>query len=153
MLMERAVDVRDLYRRYGPLVYAAAHRVLREDDLAEEATTATVVRASRAALDRGDHAGFAAIAAQVVTDIDRRERGRSPACIPPTETMAEVWEARRAINSLASDEATVVRLEHVDELTHTQIAIRLGLPVATVTSISDRAHRELVRAWRTLRTS
>ncbi len=150
--MERALDVRDLYRRYGPLVYAAAHRVLRQDDLAEEATTATVVRASCDALDRDDHAGLAAIAAQVVTDIDRRERGRSPGCIP-TETMAEVWDVRRAIDSLPSDEATVVRLEHVDELTHAQIAVRLGLPVAAVTSLSDRAHRELARAWRALRMS
>jgi DNA-directed RNA polymerase specialized sigma24 family protein len=40
----------------------------------------------------------------------------------------------RAIDVLPSIEATVVRLQHVEGLTHGQIAARLGLRVATVAS-------------------
>src|SRR4051812_47348191 len=45
--------VRDVYREYGRLVYAVAHRALGRADLAEEATQETFVRAWQAA-DRLD---------------------------------------------------------------------------------------------------
>src|SRR5437899_562837 len=44
-----ADGVRAMYREYGRLVYAVAHRVLGQHELAEEATQQTFVRAWQAA--------------------------------------------------------------------------------------------------------
>ena len=49
--------VRAMYREYGHLVYAVAHRVLGRDDLAEDATQQTFVRAWQAA-DRFEAMGL-----------------------------------------------------------------------------------------------
>jgi len=150
-----AADVRDLYRTYGHLVYAAAHCVLRRDELAEEATATTLVRASRAkertAQDGDVHRWLATLATQAVADVSRRECDRSTMPIAAAASLEEVWDVRRAIDMLPSTEATVVRLEHRDGFTHSQIAARLGLPVATVTSTSHRAHSRLARTWREFR--
>jgi DNA-directed RNA polymerase specialized sigma24 family protein len=142
--------------------------VLGHDDLAEEATATTLVRASRAEersqAARDDDGWIATIAAQAVADIQRRERRHSmvpvagptvddrPVEPPDLETIATIgatWQLRRAIGRLPSTDATVVRLQHLHALTSAQIAAGLGLPVATVVSISRRAHRQLVSAWRT----
>jgi RNA polymerase sigma-70 factor (ECF subfamily) len=149
LLERRAVEVRDLYREYGRIVYAAAHRVLRHDDLAEEATADTFVLAAGAA-ERGDQHGDAAvwlagIAGEAVTEIHRREQ---PSTVPDLHSIDAIWRVRRAIDKLSRTEATIVRFVHLDGLTHTKIASRLGLSVATVRSRSRRAHLQLARAWR-----
>jgi RNA polymerase sigma-70 factor (ECF subfamily) len=54
-----------------------------------------------------------------------------------------VTEVRRAIDELAPEEREVVRLQHLDGLTHAEIAERLGIPLGTVKSRSYRAHRQL----------
>ena len=144
-------DVRDLYRRYGRIVYATAHHVLRHDDLAEEATERTFVHAARARErdDQDDDARgwLASIAMRAITDIHQREGHRSTT-LADAASADSVWAIRRAIDVLPSIEATVVRLHHVEGLTHGQIAARLGLRVATVASTSRRAHLHLARALR-----
>jgi RNA polymerase sigma-70 factor (ECF subfamily) len=50
---------------------------------------------------------------------------------------------RRAIDELAPEEAVVVRMQHLDGMTHADIADRLGIAVGTVKSRSYRAHRKL----------
>ena len=50
---------------------------------------------------------------------------------------------RAAIETLPPDEREVVRLQHLEELTQTEVAERLGVPVGTVKSRSHRAHRRL----------
>jgi RNA polymerase sigma-70 factor (ECF subfamily) len=153
--------VRALYREYGRLVYAVAHRVLARPDLAEEAAQQTFVRAWQAAdridIDRNPAPWLATIAKRVALDIYRRE-ARRPAwalseagpqdtamiSLPPDlESLDAVWQVRKAIDALPPDEATVVRLQHLDGLTHTEIADRLGIAVGTVKSRSHRAHRRL----------
>lgn len=153
--------VRALYRDYGRLVYAVAHRVLGQHELAEEAAQQTFVRAWQAAdridLDRDPAPWLATIARNVAIDIHRREARRpttpltessegDPAMATPApdiERLDAVWRVRSAIEALPGDEATVVRLQHLEGLTHIEIADRLGIAVGTVKSRSHRAHHRL----------
>jgi RNA polymerase sigma factor (sigma-70 family) len=153
--------VRAVYRTYGPLVYAVAHRVLGQHELAEEAAQQTFVRAWKAAggmdIDRDPAPWLATIARHAAIDIHRRE-ARRPArplhevaeddralvTLPPdVATLDAVWRVRRAIQALPTEEADVVRLQHLAGMTHTEIADKLGIAVGTVKSRSHRAHRKL----------
>ncbi len=153
--------VRAVYREYGGLVFAVTMRTLGSRDLAEEATQRTFVKAWKAAsgFDPVRELGpwLATIARRTAIDIYRRESRRtatplddvSPA--DPTvvempvgvERSYEVAEVRAAIDTLPPEEREVVRLQHLEELTHTEVAERLGVPVGTVKSRSHRAHRRL----------
>ena len=152
--------VHAVYRAYGGLVYAVAYRVLGSPDLAEEATQQTFVRAWQAAdrLDpyRDPARGWRRSRAAAL-DIHRREARRKtnplddvaadhPAIItlpPDVDTLDSVWQVRRAIEALPPDEAAIVRLQHLDGITHTEIAAKLGIAVGTVKSRSHRAHTKL----------
>jgi RNA polymerase sigma-70 factor (ECF subfamily) len=153
--------VRAVYREYGGLVHAVALRALGSRDLAEEATQQTFVKAWRAAasFDPARELGpwLATIARRTAIDLHRQEsRRRSqplddiPASDPAVVTLPvgvdrayDVWAVREAIDALPRDEQEVVRLQHVEELSHAEIAERLGVPVGTVKSRSFRAHRRL----------
>lgn len=50
---------------------------------------------------------------------------------------------RAAIAALSPEEATIVRLQHVDGLTQLEISEQLGVALATVKSRSHRAHQRL----------
>jgi RNA polymerase sigma-70 factor (ECF subfamily) len=64
--------------------------------------------------------------------------------LPPSAEQAyDVWEVRRAIDELPEEERQVVRLQHLDGLTHAEVAARLDVPVGTVKSRSFRAHKRL----------
>ena len=153
--------VRSVYRSHGRLVYAVAHRVLGDRDLAEEATQQTFVKAWRAAqsFDEQRELGpwLAAIARRVAIDLYRRESLRKadpiesvaagdPALVAApksAEAIYDVWEVRDAVAQLPPDEQEVVRLQHLDGFTHAQIAERLGVAIGTVKSRSFRAHKRL----------
>jgi len=153
--------VRHVYRCYGRLVYAVAYRVLGDRGLAEDATQQTFLKAWRAAdgLDEDREMGpwLATIARRVAIDVQRGEarRGADPlefaAPSDPAltsqpesaEVLYGVWEVRRALSELPPDEEEVVRLQHFEGLTHTEIARRLQLPTGTVKSRSFRAHKRL----------
>ena len=62
---------------------------------------------------------------------------------PDSDTLDVVWHVRRAIDALPDDEATIVRLQHLDGLTHAEIAEKLGIALGTVKSRSHRAHHKL----------
>lgn len=161
--------VRALYRDYGRLVYAVAHRVLGQHELAEEATQQTFVRAWQAAdridVDRDPAPWLATIARNAAIDIHRREARRptrsltevhegDPAVATPApdiDRLDAVWQVRDAIESLPEDEASVVRLQHLEGLTHIEIADRLGIAVGTVKSRSHRAHHRLAHVLGHLR--
>jgi len=157
-----------MYQEYGRLVYSVTHRVLGRHDLAEEATQQTFVNAWRAAdrldTERDPAPWLATIARRAAIDIHRREarrptsalheigaRDRGAITTLPTETPEAVWQVRAAIDTLPPDEAAVVRLQHLDGLTHREIADRLGVPLGTVKSRSHRAHRSLARLLEHLR--
>jgi RNA polymerase sigma-70 factor (ECF subfamily) len=156
-----ASGVRAVYEQYGRLVYAVAYRVLGQRELAEEAAQQTFVRAWQAAdridVDRDPAAWLATIAKRVAIDVYRREARRSAAALsdvapddpalvslpPDLDTLDAVWHVRRAIDELPLEEASIVRLQHLDGMTHNEIAERLGIAVGTVKSRSHRAHRKL----------
>ena len=153
--------VRHVYREYGRMVFALTYRALGQRELAEEATQQTFVQAWRGAqtFDPGRELGpwLATIARRVAIDVHRRESRRAatslddlapgdPAVVmlpPSAQAIEEVSEVRRAIDDLAPDERAVIRLQHLDGLTQTEIAERLGIPLGTVKSRSHRAHRQL----------
>ena len=159
--MSTSCDARAMYRDYGRLVYVVAHRVLGRDDLAEEAVQHTFLRAWRSA-DRFDTTRdpapwLATIAKHAAIDIYRREASRPTVSLsdvaaddsaivsapPELDTLDAVWQVRRAIDALAPEEATIVRLQHLDGMTHNEISAKLGIAVGTVKSRSHRAHKKL----------
>jgi RNA polymerase sigma factor (sigma-70 family) len=153
--------VRDVYREYGRLVFAVAYKLLSDRDLAEEAVQQTFVQAWRAsaAFDTARELGpwLATIARRAAIDIHRREARRShrslddvdpadPALVNLPESVErayEIWEVRRALNELPPDDATLIRLQHLEGFTFAEIAERLAIPLGTVKSRSFRAHRRL----------
>jgi RNA polymerase sigma factor (sigma-70 family) len=153
--------VRVVYRAFGGLVFAVALRTLGSQDLAEEATQQTFVKAWRSAASydpaRELAPWLATIARRTAIDLHRREARRAAeplddvtsADLAVVELPADVdraydvWAVRQAIDELPSDEREVVRLQHVEELTQAEVAERLGVPIGTVKSRSFRAHRRL----------
>jgi RNA polymerase sigma factor (sigma-70 family) len=144
--------VRLVYRAYGRLVYAVAYRVLRDAGLAEEATQQTFLKAWRAAESLEENREMApwlaTIARRVAIDVQRGEARRAgdPALTTQPQSVEElhgVWEVRRALDELPPDEQEVMRLQHFEGLTHTEIAERLQVPAGTVKSRSFRAHKRL----------
>jgi RNA polymerase sigma-70 factor (ECF subfamily) len=167
-----AAGVRLVYREYGQLVYAVAHHVLGRHELAEEATQQTFLRAWQAAdrvrIDRDPAPWLATIAKRVAIDIYRREARRPAQPSADVVSMVDrgralmmqsadpdsldaVWRVRNAIDELSVEEASVVRLQHLDGLTHTEIAEKLGIPLGTVKSRSHRAHQRLTDLLGSLR--
>ncbi|HUK68247.1 MAG TPA: sigma factor-like helix-turn-helix DNA-binding protein [Streptosporangiaceae bacterium] len=130
--------VRAVYRAYGGLVFAVAHKVLGDRGLAEEATRQAFVQAWRTAgeydLTRDLGPRLAVIARSVAIGIRP----------PLTESVYDEWKARRAVAGMSADEQQVIRLQHFDGLTDAEIAERLGVPIGTVKSRSLRALRSLV---------
>lgn len=153
--------VRAVYREFGSLVFAVALRALGSRDLAEEATQQTFVKAWRSAssFDPGRELGpwLATIARRTAIDLHRRQARRGthplsevaaddPAVVelaPGVDRAYDVWAVRQAIGELPTEEREIMRLHHLEELTHVEVADRLGLPIGTVKSRSHRAHRRL----------
>ena len=46
---------------------------------------------------------------------------------PELGTIDAVWRVRQAIDELPPDEATVVRMQHLDGMTHSEISEKLGI--------------------------
>jgi RNA polymerase sigma-70 factor (ECF subfamily) len=142
-------------------VYSVAHRVLGHHHLAEEASQQTFVRAWQAAdridVDRDPASWLATIAKRTAIDIYRREARRPARALndvdaddpalttlpPDLATLDAVWRVRRAIDALPPEEAAVVRLQHLDGMTHNEISEALDISLGTVKSRSHRAHRRL----------
>ena len=161
--------VRALYDRYAGLVFTVALRVLGDRQRAEDVTQHTFLQAWRNADSFEPGRDFApwlaTIARRAAIDVLRAERRRpatpldkadvgdsSIVALPPSaEQIETVWSVRAAIESLAPDEREVVRLQHLEGYTHTQIAERLGVAVGTVKSRSHRAHRRLANRLAHLR--
>jgi RNA polymerase sigma factor (sigma-70 family) len=152
-------SVRVVYQMYGRLVFSVAYRVLGDQGLAEDATQQTFVQAWRAAdtydPSRALGAWLTTIARRVAIDVHRRERrhrhlelldSSDPALVtlpPSEEQIYDLLEVRRALDELPDHDRELIRLQHYDELSHTEIASHLEIPVGTVKSRSFRAHRRL----------
>jgi RNA polymerase sigma-70 factor (ECF subfamily) len=147
-----------VYARFRGPVFGIALHVLADRGLAEEASQMAFVGVwrSRGRFDpsRALSAWVFTIARKAAIDIYRRERRTPITAEQPeiaveglsVERMWQTWEIRRAVEALPTDEATVVRLAHYFQMTHSEIAAHLGLPIGTVKSRSFRAHRRLAEA-------
>jgi RNA polymerase sigma-70 factor (ECF subfamily) len=141
-----------------------AYKVLGDRTLAEDATQETFERVWRAAAqfdpDREMEPWLSTIAQHVSVDIYRRETVRRhdsldgadpshPELVSPppsAERIYVIWEVRRAVEALPVNERKVIRLQHFEGLTHSQIAERLAIPVGTVKSRSSKAYGRLVKS-------
>ena len=52
-----------------------------------------------------------------------------------SETLDAVWQVRRAIEALPADEETIVRLQHIDGMTHREISEKLGVAAPVAASV------------------
>ncbi len=155
-----ADSVRVVYQSYGRLVFSIAFKVLGDTGLAEDATQQTFVQAWRAASTydptRPLGAWISTIAKRVAIDVYRRERrhrnladidtadSSSLVTLPPSvDQMEDVAEVRRALDQLPPTDRNLIRMQHFDELTHSEIARELEIPLGTVKSRTFRAHRRL----------
>jgi RNA polymerase sigma factor (sigma-70 family) len=140
-----------LYRRWSPLVFTMALRALGDRSDAEDATQRTFVSAwgSRATYDP-DRAAVStwlvAIARHRIADV-RETRARVAAAqrelerltdpealVVPEIDLGDRLLLADELGRLEPDARTVMRLAFYDDLTHDQIARRLGMPLGTVKS-------------------
>ena len=146
--------VKAVYDQLGGAVFALAMSVLSDRDLAADATQQTFLKAWRASStydpDREFRPWIYAIARHTAIDIYRTRRRVVPSedvdsifTPPDLEVAWEVFEVRAALDRLPDEERAVMQLNHLEGLTHPEIADRLGIPVGTVKSRSHRAHRRL----------
>ncbi len=148
--------IKAVYDVYSGPVYAASLRILRNPNHAADATQQTFLKAWKAAATYDTQRPFGpwifSIARRTAIDIYRKESRRTSSENlevaqpgPSLEVIWEVFEVRAAVEQLADDEREVIRMSHFEELTHTEIAERLDIPVGTVKSRTHRAHQNLVQ--------
>jgi RNA polymerase sigma-70 factor (ECF subfamily) len=153
--------VRAVYRRYAGAVHTVARSVVGPDDaLCADVVNQTFTKAWRAARtfdgDRPLGPWLYAIARRTAIDALRAERRPTRGDHAPeidvevvSLTFEQAWEAhevRSALDDLPPDEREVIRLAHLDGLSHAEVAERLGVPLGTVKSRMHRAHRRLAAA-------
>jgi len=161
--------IRTLYERYGGLVFTVANRIVGDRQRAEDVTQHTFLQAWRNAEQFEPGRDFApwlaTIARRAAIDALRHEQRRPSGSLeaadpgdgalvslpPSAEQVEQVWGVRAAIESLDDDERAIVKLQHLDGYSHSQIAEQLDLAVGTVKSRSHRAHRQLAKRLAYLR--
>jgi len=144
-----------LYDRFGRVVYALALRMLRDSQLAEEATQEVFLAVWRAAGEYRASLGSArtwvlTIAHRRAVDRVRHEHRRVSANEPldevaehqlgdPAESAEdEAWvvfereRLTRALGQIPDAEREVIELAYFDGYTQSELADRLGLPLGTV---------------------
>ena len=128
-------------------LYALACLILRDSDRAEDATQEAFVRAWREIPRLRDAERFDAWLRRLVVnacyDEARRVRRRAEvslisvgerATIDTSSAMVESDRVERAFRQIPLDQRTVLALQHYLDLSHTEIAETLDLPLGTVKS-------------------
>ncbi len=163
--------VRALYQEYGGAVLTIARSMVRDQELSKEIVQQTFLKAWRSASSFDQTREFSpwlyAIARRTAIDVLRREQRKPPPAsggtssvnpvedLPDSRTMTfertwEVFEVRRAIDALPTEEREVIRLSHLVGLSHPEISHKLGVPVGTVKSRSARGRKKLTLTLRHL---
>lgn len=137
-----------LYQRYGRLAHSIAYRISGDRATAEECTQDTFVTLWRRAGDFDAQRGqlstwLFAISRNIALSAVRRqrstvgldERDEPVTHVGPDELVASADAAARLAEAMAclpEPQLTVLQLAYFDELSQTEIAQRLGLPLGTV---------------------
>lgn len=149
--------VRAAYDRWSSLVYTLAIRSLANATDAEDVTQQVFVSAwrGRAGFDpeRGSLPGWlVGITRRGIADaFERRTRQRRNDAAAPTrpsseEPAGQVLDAlivAEAVESLSDQQRRVVSLAFYDQMTHSEIAARTGMPLGTVKSHIRRSLESL----------
>ena len=155
--------LRDAYDRWSAAVYAIALRTLGAHHDAEDVTQQVFVRAWRGRdtfdPERGTLGGWlVGITRRQVSDrlsgrvrdlraADLAGRAARPDPAPEPDRVVDAVVMADALDKLAPQVRTVLRLAFFDDLTHQQIAAVTGLPLGTVKSHLRRGMDRLRRGW------
>ena len=148
--------LRALYRSFERPLYALGIRWLNDPKLAEELVQEVTLRvwrrASRFDPERGASSSWIfGIARNVAADL-ARARARAPVPVAETPDRAApwdeerawtAWEVARAVALLPEDQRRVVELAYANQMTQSEIAAALGIPLGTVKTRLYTALRKL----------
>jgi RNA polymerase sigma-70 factor (ECF subfamily) len=162
-----------LVRHFQPRIYAFALHYMRDDEEARDASQEIFIKMYRHLHEFRDGPSFLPWMLRLARNccIDRiRSRKARPQELgtaftgperasrdaSPEETLLE--DARRvlfyrALATLTATSREIVLLKDIEELRIAEISTRLGLPLGTVKSRSNRARSELAKAVRSLQTA
>ena len=152
--------VREVIAEYGGAVRTVARSMVSEPELVSDIVQQTFIKAWKASGSFDPERELApwlySIARRMAIDVLRRERRPTMgdheeeidvAVMPLSfEKTWERYEVRRALDQLSPEEREVIRLSHLMGVPHGEIAERLGLPIGTVKSRSNRALKRLAVA-------
>ena len=152
--------VRAVVQQYSGAVRTIARSMVAEPELVSDVVQQTFIKAWKASSSFDPQRELApwlySIARRTAIDVLRKERRPTMSDHEPEvdvsvtplsfERTWERFEVRRALDQLSPDEREVIRLSHLMGVPHAEIADRLGLPLGTVKSRSNRAMRRLAAA-------
>jgi RNA polymerase sigma-70 factor (ECF subfamily) len=141
----------------GDRLHAVAQRILRDTDLAEDATQQALLTIWRDLPQLRDPARFDAWSYRLLVRACYAEAGRhrrwspnlrllpadEPTAADATSTVVDRDQLERGFRRLSLDHRTVVVLHHYLDLPLTEVAEALGVPVGTATSRLHYAMRGL----------
>lgn len=144
-----AVALRELYDRYGRVIYSLAYRLTHDATLSEECVQDVFVALWRRAADFDPNRAKLTTWLFVVARNRAIELGRQKTRRPelrddlepagsepdPADLIAVADESQRvaeAIAELPEDQLAVLRLSYFDGLSHSEIAQVIGIPLGTV---------------------
>jgi RNA polymerase sigma-70 factor (ECF subfamily) len=147
----------EAYRRYGPVLVAAARHVLGTGADARDCVHDTLVRVwakpDAYRVERGSLRAFLIVCvrndaiARMRSSMRAVARERSVAPVVTSEIdVAERVAVRSALGALPREQREVIELAYWGDLTQTEIAVRLGVPLGTIKSRASLGLRKLARA-------
>lgn len=154
---DAGAPVTELYRRYGRRLFRFGVQVLGNDGLAEEMVQECFVRLWRTAgqfdPERANVGTYLFVVARSAA-LDIRKRPSSRPLLPVDEVyeppqfdnVEQILDSlimREALDTLSPAHRQVVRMAHDQDLTQSQIAEKLGLPLGTVKTRMFHAVRAL----------
>ncbi len=157
----------DLYQRFGGQVYGLVLRVLRDTQLAEEATQDTFLKVWHKAeqwdSSRGQLSSWLlTIARYAAIDRLRREQRHSSTSVPFLDSLAENASApervgdrrwldgqllRQFMATLPEEQALVIELAFFQGMTHSELAEHLQWPLGTVKTRLRSGLQKLRGLW------